>query len=102
MQFTACSDREGRSPASFLDEAREELSRYRSVTVRGTLVTAISTPPKGSSLSAPTARPATLRRFCLRRASLTSFLNSRGSNLSTGFPCIIAFTATVSNMRGSQ
>lgn len=39
--------REGRSPASFLDEAREELSRYRSVTVRGTLVTAISTAAEG-------------------------------------------------------
>jgi thioredoxin reductase len=39
--------REGRSPASFLDEAREELCRYRSVTVRGTLVTAISTAAEG-------------------------------------------------------
>ena len=28
--------REGRSPASFLDEAREDLSRYKSVSVRGT------------------------------------------------------------------
>jgi thioredoxin reductase len=28
--------REGRSPASFLDEARQDLSRYKSVSVRGT------------------------------------------------------------------
>ena len=34
--------REGRSPASFLDEAREDLSRYKSVSTRGTRVTAIS------------------------------------------------------------
>ena len=33
--------REGRSPSHFLDEAREELSRYKSVSVRGTRVTAI-------------------------------------------------------------
>jgi len=34
--------REGRSPASFLDEARADLSRYKSVSTRGTRVTAIS------------------------------------------------------------
>ena len=30
--------REGRSPAAFLDEARAELTRYKSVSVRDTLV----------------------------------------------------------------
>jgi thioredoxin reductase len=34
--------REGRSPSDFLDEALEELSRYESVSVRGTRVTDIS------------------------------------------------------------
>jgi thioredoxin reductase len=34
--------REGRSPVSVLDEAREDLSRYKSVSVRVTRVTAIS------------------------------------------------------------
>jgi thioredoxin reductase len=34
--------REGRSPVSVLDEARKDLSRYKSVSVRGTRVTAIS------------------------------------------------------------
>ena len=34
--------REGRSPASFLNGAREDLSRYKSIAVRGTRVTAIS------------------------------------------------------------
>jgi thioredoxin reductase len=34
--------REGRSPSDFLDEALEELSRYKSVSVRGTRVTDIS------------------------------------------------------------
>jgi thioredoxin reductase len=34
--------REGRSPSDFLDEALEELSRYNSVSVRGTRVTDIS------------------------------------------------------------
>ena len=33
--------REGRSPSDFLDEALEELSRYKSVEVRGTRVTDI-------------------------------------------------------------
>ena len=33
--------REGRSPAVFLDEARQELTRYKSVSVRGTRVTEI-------------------------------------------------------------
>jgi thioredoxin reductase len=33
--------REGRSPAAFLDEARQELSRYKSVAMRGTRVTDI-------------------------------------------------------------
>ena len=32
--------REGRSPCSFLDEAREDLSRYKTVAVRGTRITA--------------------------------------------------------------
>ena len=36
--------REGRSPSDFLDEARKELSRYKSVSLRRTRVTAI-TPP---------------------------------------------------------
>jgi thioredoxin reductase len=39
--------REGRSPASFLDEAREDLSRYKSVSVRGTRVTAINRAGEG-------------------------------------------------------
>ena len=39
--------REGRSPASFLDEARKDLSRYRSVSMRGTRVTAINRTGKG-------------------------------------------------------
>jgi thioredoxin reductase len=34
--------REGRSPCSFLDEAREDISRYKTVAVRGTRITAIS------------------------------------------------------------
>ena len=34
--------RQGRSPSDFLDEALEELSRYESVSVRGTRVTDIS------------------------------------------------------------
>jgi thioredoxin reductase len=33
--------REGRSPSDFLDEARKELSRYKSASMRGTRVTAI-------------------------------------------------------------
>jgi len=39
--------REGRSPASFLHEAREDLSRYRTVEVRGTRVTAIGRAGEG-------------------------------------------------------
>jgi thioredoxin reductase len=39
--------REGRSPASFLDEAHKDLTRYRSVSVRGTRVTAISRAGEG-------------------------------------------------------
>ena len=39
--------REGRSPASFLDEARKDLSRYKSVSVRGTRVTAINRAGEG-------------------------------------------------------
>ena len=39
--------REGRSPAGFLAEARKELSRYKSVSVRGTRVTAISPAGEG-------------------------------------------------------
>jgi thioredoxin reductase len=34
--------REGRSPSNFLDEARKELARYKTVSVRGTRVTAIT------------------------------------------------------------
>ena len=34
--------REGRSPSDFLDEARKELSRYKSVSLRGTRVIAIT------------------------------------------------------------
>jgi thioredoxin reductase len=34
--------REGRSPAAFLDEARQDLTRYRSISVRGTRVTDIT------------------------------------------------------------
>jgi thioredoxin reductase len=34
--------REGRSPAAFLDEARQELTRYRSISVRGTRVAEIT------------------------------------------------------------
>ena len=39
--------REGRSPAVFLDEARAELSRYRSVSVRDTLVEGITPAAEG-------------------------------------------------------
>ena len=39
--------REGRSPAAFLDEARAELSRYRSVSVRDTLVEGITPAAEG-------------------------------------------------------
>ena len=36
MQSTACSDGKGGLPSDFLEEALEELSRYKSVSVRGT------------------------------------------------------------------
>jgi thioredoxin reductase len=39
--------REGRSPAAFLDEARGELSRYKSVSVRDTLVEGITPAAEG-------------------------------------------------------
>ncbi len=39
--------REGRSPAAFLDEARAELTRYRSVSVRDTLVEGITPSAEG-------------------------------------------------------
>jgi thioredoxin reductase len=39
--------REGRSPSSFLDEARKELARYKTVSVRGTRVTAITPVSEG-------------------------------------------------------
>jgi thioredoxin reductase len=39
--------REGRSPAAFLDEARAELSRYRSVSVRDTLVEGLTPAAEG-------------------------------------------------------
>ncbi|MBR1194367.1 NAD(P)/FAD-dependent oxidoreductase [Bradyrhizobium sp. AUGA SZCCT0240] len=39
--------REGRSPCSFLDEAREDLSRYKTVAVRRTRITAISRAGEG-------------------------------------------------------
>jgi thioredoxin reductase len=39
--------REGRSPAAFLDEARAELSRYRSVSVRDALVEGITPAAEG-------------------------------------------------------
>lgn len=39
--------REGRSPCSFLDEAREGLSRYKTVAVRGTRITAVSRAGEG-------------------------------------------------------
>ena len=39
--------REGRPPAAFLDEARAELSRYRSVSVRDTLVEGITPAAEG-------------------------------------------------------
>ena len=39
--------REGRSPAAFLDEARAELSRYKSVSVRDTLVEGITPAAEG-------------------------------------------------------
>ena len=46
--------REGRSPSSFLIEAREELSRYKSVSVRGTSVTDII--PAGDEFAFSCAR----------------------------------------------
>ena len=42
MRFTACWDGKGVRLLDFLDEAREELSRYKSVSVRGTRVTGIT------------------------------------------------------------
>jgi thioredoxin reductase len=39
--------REGRSPAAFLNEARAEVSRYKSVSVRDTLVEGITPTPEG-------------------------------------------------------
>jgi thioredoxin reductase len=39
--------REGRSPSNFLDEARKELARYKTVSVRGTRVTAITPVSEG-------------------------------------------------------
>jgi thioredoxin reductase len=39
--------REGRSPSNLLDEARKELARYRTVSVRGTRVTAITPVSEG-------------------------------------------------------
>ena len=57
--------REGRSPAAFLDEARQELTRYKSVSVRGTRVTDIMSVGDDSNLAVRTARPAALRKSLL-------------------------------------
>jgi thioredoxin reductase len=67
--------REGRSPSAFVGEARQELSFYKSISVRGTRVTDMFKGATNSSLRVRTAQPAALQRSCLRRVSLTSFLN---------------------------
>ncbi len=90
---------EGRSPSAFLDQALEELSHYKSVSVCGTRVTDIIPAGEEFNLPARTGRTARLQRSCSSNGcSLTSFLNSTVSNPSTGFPCITVFTVTVSNM----
>ena len=94
--------REGRSPAVFLDEARRELTRYKSVSVRATRVNEIL--PTGNEFEFVCADGTTgiLQKSCLRPALLTSFQNLAESSLYTACQFIIVSTATASNTRGSQ
>jgi thioredoxin reductase len=70
--------REGRSPSDFLDEALKELSRYKSVEVRGTQVTDIALRARRLSSYARTGRTVRRRRCCLRPGSSTSSPNLPG------------------------
>ena len=94
--------REGRSPASFLDEAHKDLTRYRSVSVRGTRVTAVSRAEEGFEFVCADGTAGRASKVLLATGLIDELPNSRVSNLSTGFPCIIVFTVTDSNTRASR
>jgi thioredoxin reductase len=93
--------REGRSPPDFLDEALEELSRYKSVEVRGTPVTAIVPAGEAFKFVCADGTHGTALKVLLA-TGLVDELPELGSNPSTGFRCITVSTATVSNMPGSR
>src|SRR3954470_3158672 len=65
--------REGKSPSDFLDEALEELSRYKSVSVRRMRVAGVIPAGREFELSARTAREAQPRKSFLQPVSLTNF-----------------------------
>jgi thioredoxin reductase len=94
--------REGRSPASFLDEACQDLSRYKSVSVRGTQAMTIGRAGEGFNFVCADGTAGSASKVLLATGWSTSSPNSRVSNRSTVFPCIIVFTVTDLNTRESR
>jgi thioredoxin reductase len=93
--------REGRSPAAFLDEARHELTRYTTISLRGTRVTDIT--PTGDEFEFVCADGTTgiASKVLLATGLVDELPDLLESKLYTAFPSIIVSTATASNMRES-
>jgi thioredoxin reductase len=85
--------REGRSPAAFLGEARQELTRYNSVSVRGTRVTDIVSVGGSFEFSCADGTTGGASKILLATGLVDDFLNSLASNLSTAFQSTIVFIA---------
>ena len=93
---------EGRSPSDFLDEGLAELTRYEFISVRGTRVTDIIPAGEKFEFVCADGMTGTASKVLLTTGLVDELPELEGSNLSTGFPSIIVFTATVSNTQASR
>jgi thioredoxin reductase len=64
--------REGRSPSAFFEEARQELIRYKSISIRQTRVSDITPADEGFEVTCADGTTGLLRRFFSQRASWTN------------------------------
>ena len=86
----------------FLEEARQELTRYKSVSVRGTRVTDISLPAEAFEFVCADGTSGIASKVLLATGIVDELPELQESSLCTAFRSIIASTAMASNMPANR
>ncbi len=91
---------EGRSPSAFFEEARQELTRYKSISIRRTRVNDIAPADEGFDVTCADGTTGLASKVLLATGIVDELPEIAGINF-TVFQSITVCTATVSSMRAN-